>query len=243
MFSPGAGGVESYPSCYGTRYEYCGWDIVGGSGDIPPMSQGSIQVVPTVAEHFDPKAVYMFGIDPNNPSTNLRFTIAAITAGGRPQFANNKIVADGTGGELLSDVFNRSDNPLMVNSWSVVSTDALGAQLKFDIFNFNASTIRIFITLWGNAMPDWFVQAWQEGQREGKSTYVVKTRPLEIASSYAVVQKDDETKESRALRLLPGFTTRSDTGIQEEVEPVPIKKRRRKRKRGRGPSTYSLRKR
>jgi len=129
----------------------------------------------------------------------------------------------------------------MVNSWSVISTDALGAQLKFDIFNFNASTIRIFITLWGNAMPDWFVQAWQEGQREDKSTYVIKTKPLEIASSYAVIQEDDKTKESRPLRLLPGFTSRSDTGIQVDVEPVPIKKRKRRRKRGRGISTYSLR--
>jgi hypothetical protein len=183
----------------------------------------------------------MFGIDPNSPSTNLRFTVAAITAGGQPQFANNKIVADGTGSEILSDVFNRSDNPLIVNNWSVISTDALGAQLKFDIFNFNASTIRIFITLWGNAMPDWFVQAWQEGQREGKSTYVVKTKPLESSTSYAVVQENDKTKEYKALKLLPGFTTRSDTDIQEDVKPVAMKKRRRKRKRGRGPSTYSLR--
>jgi len=237
VLSPGIGGVEAYPNCYGSRYEYCGWDIVGGSNDIPPFYRGIVEVLPVVAEHFDPKSVYMFGIDPDSPSTNMRFTIAAITAGGQPQYANNKVLADGTGPEILSDSFNRSDQPIMVNNWSVISTAALGAALKFEVFNLNAQTIRIFITLWGNAMPDWFVRTWQEADREDKSIYVVKTEPIEAPWAYRLLEEDNKTKERRIPRLLPGFMTRPDPEVYKgallDEKRVKPRKRGKRRRRGR----------
>lgn len=205
---PGRGGVEAYPKCYKGRFEYCGWQIVGGSGDIPGMSRANISVLPVVAEHFDPKAVYMFGIDPANPSVNMRFTIAAITAGGQTQYANNKILATGDGPEILSDAFNRSDQPIMVNNWSVISTAALGAPLVFECFNLNAQPIRIFITLWGNSMNDWFVRTWQEAKAVGDDIYVVKSMTIEAPWAYDLVDKSKDGSKVKKLELLPGFSTR-----------------------------------
>jgi len=75
-----------------------------------------VSVVPTVSPFFEPKAVYLFGIDPAAPGTNLRFTVGAVTVGGSPQLAINTLTPGGGGAgspaELLSDVFNRSAEPL-----------------------------------------------------------------------------------------------------------------------------------
>jgi len=236
---PGVGGVEAYPKCHQGRYEYCGWQIVGGSGDIPGRSRANISVLPTVAEHLDPKAVYMFGIDPANPSVNLRFTVAAITAGGQPQYANNKIIATGVGNEILSDSFNRSDQPILVNNWSVISTAALGSPLVFECFNLNAQPIRIFITLWGNAMNDWFVSEWLNANQNNKDIYVVKTMPIEAPWAYELVEKDRETGEKHLLQLEGGFTTRYDK-LQATGRGKP-KKRRRPKSRSRRAARSSRR--
>ncbi len=149
-FYAGQGGVETYPGCYGLP-TYCGWQQVAGSNDIEADNNGVISVLPTVSPYFEPKAVYLFGIDPASPGTNLRFTIGAITVGGSPQLAINTLAPVGIGSELLSDVFNRSDEPLLVN-WSVFSTNGLARELQINVFNLNPVTLRVFACVWGNAV-------------------------------------------------------------------------------------------
>jgi hypothetical protein len=153
-FYAGEGGVETYPGCYGLP-TYCGWQQVAGTVTIPAATDGVLSVLPTVSPYFEPKAVYLFGIDPNAPGTNLRFTIGAVTVGGSPQMAINKTIPTGTGvggGELLSDVFNRSDEPLLIN-WSVFSTTGLARELQINLFNLNGNTaVQVFACIWGNAV-------------------------------------------------------------------------------------------
>jgi len=154
-FYAGEGGVETYPGCYGLP-TYCGWQQVAGVANILGGVNGVVSVVPTVSPFFEPKAVYLFGIDPAAPGTNLRFTVGAVTVGGSPQLAINTLAptggAPGSPAEILSDVFNRSDEPLLVN-WSVFSTIGLARELQISVFNLNAVTpIRIFACIWGNAV-------------------------------------------------------------------------------------------
>lgn len=150
-FYAGQGGVETYPGCYGLP-TYCGWQQVAGSADIAGGAAGTVSVLPTVSPYFEPKAVYLFGINPDAPGTNLRFTIGAVTVGGSPQLAINTLTPTGVGAELLSDVFNRSDEPLLVN-WSVFSTTGLARELQIQVFNLNANTtIRVYACIWGNAV-------------------------------------------------------------------------------------------
>lgn len=154
-FSAGQGGVETYPGCYGLP-TYCGWQQVAGIQNIVAATAGVLTVLPTVSPYFEPKAVYLFGIDPTAPGTNLRFTVGAVTVGGAPQLAINNLAPDGgvAGGplsELLSDMFNRGDQPLLVN-WSVFSTTGLARELQTSLFNLNAVAIRIYACVWGNAV-------------------------------------------------------------------------------------------
>jgi len=153
-FSAGQGGVETYPGCYGLP-TYCGWQQVAGFQNVAGGAIGVVSVLPTVSPYFEPKAIYLFGIDPAAPGTNLRFTIGAVTVGGSPQLAINTLAPTGGAaagpGELLSDVFNRSDEPLLVN-WSVFSTNGLARELQITVFNLNAQEIRIFACVWGNAV-------------------------------------------------------------------------------------------
>jgi len=151
-FYAGQGGVETYPGCYGLP-TYCGWQQVAGIATIAATTNGVVSVVPTVSPYFEPKAVYLFGIDPAAPGTNLRFTVGAVTVGGSPQLAINTLTPTGAAatGELLSDVFNRSDEPLLVN-WSVFSTVGLARELQLSVFNLNATAIRIYAAVWGNAV-------------------------------------------------------------------------------------------
>jgi len=153
-FSAGQGGVETYPGCYGLP-TYCGWQQVAGFANVAAGAIGVVSVLPTVSPYFEPKAIYLFGIDPAAPGTNLRFTIGAVTVGGSPQLAINTLAPTGGAvagpGELLSDVFNRSDEPLLVN-WSVFSTNGLARELQITVFNLNGQEIRIFACVWGNAV-------------------------------------------------------------------------------------------
>lgn len=149
-FYAGQGGVETYPGCYGLP-TYCGWQQVAGSVDIGALTNGVLSVVPTVSPFFEPKAIYLFGIDPNAPGTNLRFTVGAVTVGGSPQLAINTLVPTGLGAELLSDMFNQMLEPLLVN-WSVFSTVGLARELQISIFNLNGVAIRVFACIWGNAV-------------------------------------------------------------------------------------------
>jgi hypothetical protein len=152
-FYAGQGGVETYPGCYGLP-TYCGWQQVAGVDTIAARTAGIVSVVPTVSPFFEPKAVYLFGIDPAAPGTNFRFTVGAVTVGGSPQLAINTLVPVGgtpASPELLSDVFNRSDEPLLVN-WSVFSTIGLARELQISVFNLNNAPIQIFACVWGNAV-------------------------------------------------------------------------------------------
>lgn len=150
-FHAGQAGVETYPGCYGIP-TYCGWQQVAGSVEIAGGAAGVLSVVPTVSPFFEPKAIYLFGIDPAAPGTNLRFTVGAVTIGGAPQLAINTLTPTGTGAEILSDVFNRADEPILVN-WAVFSTVGLARELQISIFNLNAATeIQVFACVWGNAV-------------------------------------------------------------------------------------------
>lgn len=151
-FSAGQGGVETYPGCYGLP-TYCGWQQIGARARFAAGAPGEIQVVPTVSPYFEPKAVYLFGIDPDAPGTNLRFAIGAVTVGGAPQLAINNLTPLAADTDLLlSDVYNRSDEPLLVN-WSVFSTTALARQLEISILNINAGAdLDVYACVWGNAV-------------------------------------------------------------------------------------------
>lgn len=197
---PGQGGVEVYPKCYRGRFEYCGWQLLGGSSDVAPQSVGTVSVNPTVVEHFDPRSMYMFGIDPAAPGTNLRFTVGAITVGGEPQWANNNPRPTGLGSELLSDVFNRSDQPLLIYNWAIFSTPALGSPLVFDVFNLNAVTLRIYISIWGNAMTNEFVRKWQEAEEDGDVISVVQTKPIDTYEAFTFVREKKKSKKRRRRR-------------------------------------------
>ncbi len=151
MDPAGEGGVETFPHCYGLP-SYCGWQQVAGSQNVVANTAGQITVVPTVSPYFEGKAIYMFGIDAAAPGTNLRFTVSDVSVGGAPQLAISGAATGMAGAaELLSDVFNRSDEPLLI-SWAIFSTVALARQLTIDVFNINAAVnIDIWVAIWGNA--------------------------------------------------------------------------------------------
>jgi hypothetical protein len=138
----GIGGVEIFENCYGMP-RYCGWQQVAGANTIAAGAAGTVSVLPTVSPYFEPKAVYMFGVDPG-----------AVTVGGSPQLAiNNLVPAAASTDVLLSDVFNRSDEPLLVE-WATFSTTGLARELQVSIFNPNATAVRVYIVCWGNAVQD-----------------------------------------------------------------------------------------
>jgi hypothetical protein len=149
----GIGGVEIFENCYGMP-RYCGWQQVAGANTIAAGAAGTVSVLPTVSPYFEPKAVYMFGVDPDAFGTNLRFLVGAVTVGGSPQLAiNNLVPAAASTDVLLSDVFNRSDEPLLVE-WATFSTTGLARELQVSIFNPNATAVRVYIVCWGNAVQD-----------------------------------------------------------------------------------------
>jgi hypothetical protein len=130
--------------------------MVAGVQNILAAATGTLTVLPQVSPYFEPKAVYLFGIDPAAPGTNLRFTVGAINVGGTPQMATNNQTPDGGAGggalqEFLSDPFNRGDQPLLVG-WDSFSTTGLARELTMNLFNINpAAAVRIFACVWGNA--------------------------------------------------------------------------------------------
>ncbi len=147
----GEGGVEVMPHCYGLP-SYCGWQQVAGVIDVAAGVAGVVGITPTTSPYFEGKAVYMFGVDPLAFGTNLRFTVGSVDVGGAPQLAISSVPTGGVNAnpELLSDVFNRSDEPLLI-TWAIFSTVALARQLTIDVFNPNAVNMRIFCVVWGNA--------------------------------------------------------------------------------------------
>jgi len=180
----GVGGVDVYSQCFSGKFEYCGWQIIGDAINIDPFLEGIIDISPTVVPHFDPVACYIFGIDPSNPSVNLRFTVSAVTVGGEPQLAFEKNLPDGgsvpgSAPELLGDAYNRSDQPIIVD-WNFFSTPTLGAPLNINFFNLNPIPIRIFVSLWGNAIDQPFIDMnrRREDEEEMASEILPRSRPF-----------------------------------------------------------------
>lgn len=179
------------------KWSTCGYGIVGSSFDLAPLSAGGMDINPTVVAHFEPKGMYMFGIDPNSPNTNLRFTIGNITVGGETQTAMFNPVPNGLGSEFLSDVFNRSDQPLIVDGWATFSTPGLGAPLNIQFFNLNNVTIRIYAALWGNPIDDCTAERLKE-QEDGKALEKnFRDQIKELEKNTQRVRKGRKRKKSR----------------------------------------------
>jgi hypothetical protein len=151
----GQAGVETHDDCYGTP-NYCGWQLTGEALLVEGRSRGVLNVNPTVAPHFDPVCFYLFGIDAEQPSINRRFLVSSITIGGVPQLAIEEPLPDADSAVLLSDAFNRSDEPIIVE-WQYFSAQTLGAPLNIKLFNLNPGPIRVFATIWGNAIDKAFM--------------------------------------------------------------------------------------
>jgi len=201
----GIGGVDVYSQCFAGKFEYCGWQLVGDVIDVAPFSEGTIDISPTVAPHFDPVACYMFGIDPAAPSTNLRFTVSSVTVGGEPQLAFEKNLPDGGSipgsvPELLSDAFNRSDQPIIVH-WKFFSTPALGAPLNISFFNLNAVTLRVFVALWGNAIDHPFIEMNRRrtDEEEVASDILPRARPFHYKRATRPMENGIVSKDPRGL--------------------------------------------
>lgn len=156
---PGSGGLVADEGCYGSP-TFCDWQMVGGADTIPGLTRQRIDVLPVVAPHVNVRYVYMFGTMANSPSTNARFTIGTITVGGEAVLAIDNPFPTATGQVILSDVFNRSHQPIFTN-WAIISTAAWGSPLSFDLFNINAAPINVYIALYGIAMDTEFVKRWK----------------------------------------------------------------------------------
>ena len=163
----------------------------------------------------------MFGINPNVPNQNLRFTIGAITTGGRPQYSNNRPRPDGGNGELLSDAFNRPDQPVIIDNWSILTTAGLGAPIEFAVFNLNAAPLRVFITLWGNAMLMDFVNEWRRAEDAGKTISLKNTGPNDAEVFWeTVVRSARQEKQKSTLWQAADIWTLQKEKAQKEKEDL-----------------------
>jgi hypothetical protein len=147
--------VEEPAHCHGEP-SYCGWQLTGEAVRVEALSRGVLNVNPTVAPHFDPVCCYLLGIDANQPSINRRFLVSSVTIGGQPQLAIEEPNPNENTAALLSDVFNRPDQPVLVE-WGYFSAETLGAPLNIKIFNLNASPIWVHSAIWGNAIDQAFM--------------------------------------------------------------------------------------
>ena len=95
--------------------------------------------------NFHPRCVYMVGATDIGSDAYRRFTVGSIRVGHHSQLSVDT-EPNGTAetGELLSDVFNRSDEPLAVN-WQTVDADGL----KVRAFNVNDEDVYVFVCIWG----------------------------------------------------------------------------------------------
>lgn len=134
------------------RLVYSGCQHLGNAFRVPAHTSTALIIEPTVSPYFEPKAIRIIGSEVSNPSINRRFFVGAVTVGGSPQLACNNLhperIEDGA---LISDVFNRSRDPLLLN-WSVCSVVGLARELKIHVYNPNKQDIFISSCLWGNAV-------------------------------------------------------------------------------------------
>lgn len=150
-------GISSDRSLYATkeRIVYCGWQKTGAAIEIPPNSRAEMLVIPQVSPWFEPKAVRLFGCYADDPSSQARYMVRDVRVGGSPQMpfiGSREDFSKFPNQELISDVFDRSGDPSLVN-WSVFSTIGLARELIFNLFNIDKSRkVIASCAIWGNAV-------------------------------------------------------------------------------------------
>jgi len=143
-----------YRGIYATKelIIYCGWQMVGNSVIVAGRSSGMLSVIPTVSPYFEPRAVRLIGSQVDKPSVNRRFIVGSIEVGKSPQLAlRNRHPITSIESGLISDVFSRSRDPLLIN-WSVFSTTGLARELEIHVYNPNEQGILVSSCIWGNAV-------------------------------------------------------------------------------------------
>ncbi len=130
---------------------YIGWQRLGRTIRISGNSVGVLGIRPEVSPYFDPKAVRLYGVDAAKPSINRRFMVTAVEVGRTPQECVHRPRLASSEHGILSDVFNRSKDPLLVN-WSVFSTMGLARELEIHVFNMNERDILVSSCIWGNSV-------------------------------------------------------------------------------------------
>jgi hypothetical protein len=145
-------GVGTSDACYGLP-AYCGWQLIGGSETFAADATGTLQIAPTTADYFEPKAVYMFAVQTGDVTLNARFVVNNVSISGSPQLAAQSGGGTTSGlGVYLSDFFGRPDSPLLVD-WEVISNSGLTRPLDIQITNITAGTeIEVYAAVWGNAL-------------------------------------------------------------------------------------------
>jgi len=145
---------EDASNLYATkeRIAYSGWQNLGNAFKVKARASSILTIEPTVSPYFEPRAIRLIGSDASRPSVSRRFFVGAVTVGGSPQLACNNLnperIEDGA---LISDIFSRSRDPLLLN-WSVCSTVGLARDLEIHVYNPNGQELLISSCLWGNAV-------------------------------------------------------------------------------------------
>ena len=127
------------------------WYPLSGRAVIPAKSAGVVSIVPNLTPYFEPRAVRIYGYDEDRPSLNRRFVVNAVEIGKSPQMALHwpRISNDSVG--VLSDVFNRSGDPLRV-PWACFSTRGLARELEIHVYNMNSRPIAVNATAFGKGV-------------------------------------------------------------------------------------------
>jgi hypothetical protein len=127
---------------------FCGYQILGYCRrDIAPGAEVTFEINALRAGSFKPRYVYMFGTgsDLATSGTNTRFEVMNVTSMSDPQFIN--------AGEIdycvLSDSFNRSDDPVPVSWHSFGNTPGTGLSIRLRSLTDIVSDV--YVTLWGDA--------------------------------------------------------------------------------------------
>ena len=134
------------------RIVYSGWQNLGNALKVQARTKAILSISPTVSPYFEPKAIRLIGSEASNPSINRRFFVGAVRVCGSPQLAVNNLNPERIeNGVLVSDIFSRSRDPLLVN-WTVCSAVGLARELQIFVYNPNEQDILISSCLWGNAV-------------------------------------------------------------------------------------------
>lgn len=127
------------------------WQTLSGSAVVPAKSAGIVTIIPNLTPYFEPRAVRIYGYDEAKPSLNRRFVVNAVEVGKSPQLAAHWPRLDNASVGALSDVFNRSGDPLRV-LWSLFSTRGLARELEIHVYNINDKPIVVNATTFGKGV-------------------------------------------------------------------------------------------